>query len=47
MRQDLKYKLDTLLKLLQKEEFKMTYQLKNVAKFFILYELITKCDVSL
>jgi len=30
MRQDLKYKLDTLLKLLQKEEFKITYQTKNV-----------------
>jgi len=31
MRQDLKYKLDTLLKLLQKEEFKITYQTKNVS----------------
>lgn len=30
MRQDLKYKLDILLQLLQKEEFKITYQPKNV-----------------
>lgn len=37
MRQDLKYKLDTLLKLLQKEEFKITYQTKNVRYFYILY----------
>lgn len=34
MRQDLKYKLDTLLQLLQKEEFKITYQTKNVTHFF-------------
>lgn len=34
MRQDLKYKLDTLLQLLQKEEFKITYQMKNVIQFF-------------
>lgn len=33
MRQDLKYKLDTLLQLLQKEEFKITYQTKNVVHF--------------
>lgn len=30
MRQDLKYKLDKFLKLLQKEEFKITYQTKIV-----------------
>lgn len=36
MRQDLKYKLDTLLKLLQKEEFKITYQTKNVRYYFML-----------
>lgn len=30
MRQDLKYKLDIFLKLLQKEEFKITYQTKHV-----------------
>lgn len=30
IRQDLKYKLDILLQLLQKEEFKITYQPINV-----------------
>jgi len=35
MRQNLKYKLDTLLQLLQKEEFKTTYQPKNVIYFFL------------
>lgn len=30
MRQDLKYKLDKFLKLLQKEEYKITYQTKIV-----------------
>lgn len=34
MRQDLKYKLDTLLQLLQKEEFKITYQPKDVIFYF-------------
>lgn len=33
MKQDLKYKLDTLLQLLQKEEFKITYQPNNVTIF--------------
>lgn len=35
IRQDLKYKLDTLLQLLQKEEFKMTYQSKSVNILFL------------
>jgi len=37
MRQDLKYKLDTLLKLLQKEEFKITYQTKNVRYLCLIF----------
>lgn len=37
MRQDLKYKLDTLLKLLQKEEFKITYQTKNVSYLWFIF----------
>lgn len=37
MQQDLKYKLDTLLQLLQKEEFKITYQPIYVTYFIIFY----------
>lgn len=33
MRHDLKYKLDILLQLLQKEEFKITYHSQNVLMF--------------
>lgn len=39
MRQDLKYKLDTLLKLLQKEEFKITYQTKNVRYLCFIFSI--------
>lgn len=40
MRQDLKYKLDTLLKLLQKEEFKITYQTNNVSYLCFVFFLL-------
>lgn len=40
MRQDLKYKLDKFLKLLQKEEFKITYQTKIVRCLVYFFSII-------